>query len=105
MHKRIETIFFLGGSGKHGNAVFPQPHGKTCAEVCASTFYKICDAEVAIIGYPKRAKTSKTVVGMFYNYGCDKRLRENNIHDETKSTDKTIVAIRDYNSFCCCRYL
>ena len=89
-----------GGSGPHANGVITRQAGKSCVDVCKSTAYKICDAEVSIFGSIGKASSYK-VVGSFYNYGC------NSAHtwgDEVKA--KEIASVNGgsgYLSYCCCR--
>ena len=89
-----------GGSGPNANVVIARQAGKNCVSVCASTYYKSCDAEVSLFGSIGKA-TGYKVVGSFYNYGC------NSPHtwgDEVKAKESaSIDGGAGYISYCCCR--
>ena len=91
-----------GGTGCCDNSVFPRTSGKNCRQICASTAYKNCDAELAINGFIGRAKSPYSRVGNFYNYGCD--YTPLYPHNENKVKDDDIIKPHGgYYSFCCCR--
>ena len=62
-----------GGTGCCGNTVMARNTAdrKSCAQICAQTAYRNCDAEVSIYGKKGKATKNGMVVGEFYNYGCN----------------------------------
>lgn len=93
-----------GGHGTWGNVVLPKENTRSCDDICGATKFNVCDAEVALIGYPGKAKDYTTTVGSFYNYGCTKAGNPNVPFDEVKAPQDGIFQRRVYYyRFCCCR--
>ena len=90
-----------GGTGCCGNTVMARntAEWKSCAQICAQTAYRNCDAEVSIYGKKGKATKNGMVVGEFYNYGCNQAGSGGN---EASSSDDSVRTI-GYYSFCCCR--
>ena len=91
-----------GGTGCCENRVYPQSKGLSCTQVCANSSYKNCDAELAIKGLNRLARSSKDIVGYFYNYGCDNKIPNPSFETDIKASEK-IDFPGTYYSFCCCR--
>ena len=92
-----------GGSGSWANSVMTRntAERKTCAQICAQTVYRNCDAEVSIYGKNGKAAKNGMVVGAFYNYHCNHAA---NGGSEVSSSDETVMNYSyAYFSFCCCR--
>ena len=92
-----------GGSGYWDNQVMTRNNAdkKNCAQICAQTDYRICDAEVSIYGKKGKATQNGMIVGAFYNYGCNQDFNGGN---EASSSDETVMNYSyPYFSFCCCR--
>ena len=92
-----------GGSGCCENQVMTRNTNdkKTCAQICAQTAYRNCDAEVSIYGKKGKATKNGMVVGAFYNYSCN---HADNKGSEVSSSDETVMNYSGgYFSFCCCR--
>ena len=92
-----------GGSGSWANSVMTRntAERKTCAQICAQTVYRNCDAEVSIYGKKGKATKNGMVVGAFYNYPCNHAA---NGGSEVSSSDETVMNYSyPYFSFCCCR--
>ena len=92
-----------GGSGTYENKVITRNAAdrKTCAQICAQTIFRNCDAEVSIYGKKGRATHNGMIVGAFYNYGCNEAIYGGS---EASSSDKTVMNYgSSYFSFCCCR--
>ena len=92
-----------GGSGSWANSVMTRntAERKTCAQICAQTVYRNCDAEVSIYGKKGKATKNGMVVGAFYNYQCNHAA---NGGSEVSSSDETVMNYSyAYFSFCCCR--
>ena len=91
-----------GGSGPYANTVYPRSKGLSCMQVCKGTaVYVNCDAEVSIVGDSRLARTSKDIVGFFYNYGCGDSHPYANFETNIKPSDR--IHIHGYISYCCCR--
>ena len=73
---------------------------KTCAQICAQTIFRNCDAEVSIYGKKGKATKNGMSVGSFYNYHCN---NGGNGGSEVSSSDETVMNYGPYFSFCCCR--
>ena len=91
-----------GGSGCCDNQVMARNTAdrKTCAQICAQTAYRKCDAEVSIYGKKGKATKNGMIVGRFYNYSCHHGA---NGGSEVSSSDETVISHSYYFSFCCCR--
>ena len=92
-----------GGTGCCENQVMARntAERKTCAQICAQTVYRNCDAEVSIYGKKGKATKNGMVVGAFYNYHCNHAA---NGGSEVSSSDETVMNYSyPYFSFCCCR--
>ena len=94
-----------GGSGPHQNSVHVRntDDKKTCAQLCAETQYRNCDAEVSIHGKTGKATKNGEKIGAFYNYECN---RAANGGSEVSRSVSDITRFPDpypYYSFCCCR--
>ena len=92
-----------GGSGLWPNAVMVRntADGNTCTEICATTAYSSCDAEVSVYGKKDKATENGQIVGHFYNYTCE---NADNGGNEASSSDETVMNYGyHYFSFCCCR--
>ena len=92
-----------GGSGCCDNKVMTRNTAdrKTCAQICAQTAYRNCDAEVSIYGKKGKATKNGMVVGAFYNYPCNHAA---NGGSEVSSSDEAVMNYSyAYFSFCCCR--
>ena len=92
-----------GGTGCCHNQVMTRNKAdkKTCAQICAQTAYRNCDAEVSIYGKKGKATKNGMVVGSFYNYRCNQAA---NGGSEVSSSDETVMNYSyAYFSFCCCR--
>ena len=92
-----------GGSGCCHNTVMTRntAERKTCAQICAQTAFRNCDAEVSIYGKKGKATKNGMVVGAFYNYSCNNAA---NGGSEVSSSDETVMNYGyPYFSFCCCR--
>ena len=93
-----------GGTGCCHNQVMTRNKAdkKTCAQICAQTAYRNCDAEVSIYGKKGKATKNGMIVGAFYNYGCNQALGWG--ATEVSSSDETVMNYSyPYFSFCCCR--
>ena len=92
-----------GGSGCCDNKVMTRntAERKNCAQICAQTAHRNCDAEVSIYGKKGKATKNGMVVGAFYNYSC---TWSRNGGSEVSSSDETVMNYSyPYFSFCCCR--
>ena len=91
-----------GGTGCCDNKVMARNTAdrKSCAQICAQTVYRNCDAELSIHGKIGKATKNGMMVGSFYNYGCG---RPDNGGNEVSSSDETVISHSWYFSFCCCR--
>ena len=92
-----------GGTGCCGNTVMTRNTAdrKSCAQICAQTAYRNCDAEVSIYGKKGKATKNGMVVGAFYNYSCNNAASGGS---EVSSSDETVMNYGyPYFSFCCCR--
>ena len=92
-----------GGSGCCPNMVMTRntAERKTCAQICAQTAYRNCDAEVSIFGGKGKATKNGMIVGELYNYSCKESA---NGGSEVSSSDETVMNYSyHYFSFCCCR--
>ena len=92
-----------GGSGCCGNIVMARNTAdkRTCAQICAQTVYRNCDAEVSIYGRKGKATKNGQTVGAFYNYNCN---HGGNGGSEASVSDETVMNYGyAYFSFCCCR--
>ena len=92
-----------GGTGCCPNQVMARNRAdkKNCAQICAQTAYRNCDAEVSIYGKKGKATKNGMVVGAFFNYHCHHSA---NGGSEASSSDETVMNYRhNYFSFCCCR--
>ena len=92
-----------GGTGCCGNQVMTRntAERKTCAQICAQTAFRNCDAEVSIYGKKGKATKNGMVVGAFYNYRCNHAA---NGGSEVSSSDETVMNYSyPYFNFCCCR--
>ena len=93
-----------GGGGCCDNKVMTRnaPDRKTCAQICAKTVYRNCDAELSIYGKKGKATKNGMIVGAFYNYGCNNASGWG--ATEVSSSDETVMNYSyPYFSFCCCR--
>ena len=94
-----------GGSGPNGNMVYPKENTNSCDNLCAQTYYTVCDADVSIQGEFGKAGAYSERIGMFYNYGCSRIGNPQESFDEVKAEDSAILqglGIGFYR-FCCCR--
>ena len=91
-----------GGSGCCANMVMTRntAEGKNCAQICAQTAYRNCDAEISIFGRKGKATKNGMIVGEFYNYRCN---WGRNGGSEVSSADDSVINHIGYFSFCCCR--
>ena len=93
-----------GGTGCCGNKVMTRNAAdkKTCAQICAQTAYRNCDAEVSIYGKKGKATKNGMIVGTFYNYSCSHKTWGGS---EASSSEETVMNYtrRAYFGFCCCR--
>jgi len=92
-----------GGTGCCDNKVMARNTAsrKTCAQICAQTPYRNCDAEVSIYGKKSKATQNGKIVGAFYNYKCNHGA---NGGSEASVSDDTVMNYSyPYFSFCCCR--
>ena len=91
-----------GGTGCCGNKVMARNTAdrKSCAQICAQTVYRNCDAELSVHGKIGKATKNGMMVGSFYNYGCG---RQDTGGNEVSSSDETVISHSWYYSFCCCR--
>ncbi|KAL9953970.1 hypothetical protein ACROYT_G041454 [Oculina patagonica] len=88
-----------GGSGYNVNVVFPQPHGKSCNQICSQNKMQ-CTAQLNISGMGKETREKKAV-GSFYNYGC---TATGGWHDEFyKGINIFYVPASRYIGYCCCK--
>ena len=80
-----------GGSGCCDNQVIARNTAdkKTCAQICAQTAYRKCDAEVSIYGKKGKATKNGMIVGRFYNYSCHHGV---NGGSEVSSSDETVIS-------------
>ena len=79
------------------------PDKKTCAQICATTAFSNCDAEVSIYGRQGKATKNGQTVGAFYNYKCNHAVHGGS---EVSSSDEKVMNYHytyPYFSFCCCR--
>lgn len=93
-----------GGSGCCGNNVLLRNtiEKKTCAQLCAATWAKICDAEVSLWGKPGKGTKNGELVGTFYNYACSGRA--NGGSEASEGNSRILGATPPYYfSYCCCR--
>ena len=92
-----------GGSGYWPNKVMTRNTAdkKNCAQICAQSGYRNCDAEVSIYGKKGKATQNGMIVGSFYNYNCN---LDSHWGNEASSSDETVMNYSyPYFSFCCCR--
>ena len=92
-----------GGTGCCDNKVMARNTAdkKTCAQICAQSAYRNCDAEVSIYGKKGKATKNGMIVGSYYNYACNHAV---NGGSEVSSSDETVMNYSyPYFSFCCCR--
>ena len=92
-----------GGSGCCANAVLTRniADRKNCAQICAQTIYRKCDAEVSIYGKKGKATKNGMLVGAFFNYRCKNAASGGS---EVSSSDESVMNYsKAYFSFCCCR--
>ena len=61
---------------------------KTCAQICAQTAYRSCDAEVSIYGNKGKATKNGMIVGTFHNYFCD--------HGANGASEVVVVSEQNY---------
>ncbi|XP_068673086.1 uncharacterized protein [Montipora foliosa] len=94
-----------GGSGCCHNAVLVRNTAdkKTCAQICAQSPYRNCDAELSIHGKTGKATQNGEQIGAFYNYQCGTATWggsevSRSVTDITRYPDPY-----PYYSFCCCR--
>merc|ERR1712168_254867 len=97
------AITATGGSGDLPNMVYSRSAGMTCAQVCAKTKYKECDAELTIMGNMAKAKDSSVEVARYYNYGCDDNAQVPKPSFETGMPGDGILQNGHFMSYCCCR--
>jgi len=92
-----------GGTGSWENSVTVIHNGdnKTCAQLCASTPFSKCDAQVAIYGTHGKATKNGQSVGFFYNYSCN--TVPNGGSEVSSSVENIMNFNRVYFNFCCCR--
>ena len=93
-----------GGTGCCHNQVMTRNKAdkKTCAQICAQTAYRNCDAELSIYGKKGKATKNGMIVGAFYNYHCNEASGWG--ATEVSSSDETVMNYSyTYFSFCCCR--
>ena len=93
-----------GGTGCCQNQVMTRNKAdkKNCAQICAQTAYRNCDAELSIYGKKGKATKNGMIVGEFYNHGCNSANVAGGT--EVSSSDETVMNYSDsYFSFCCCR--
>ena len=94
-----------GGSGSCENGVLVRNTAdkKTCAQLCAQSSFRNCDAEVSIHGKTGKATQNGEMIGAFYNYNCN---HKRNGGSEASRFVSDITRFPDpypYYSFCCCR--
>ena len=94
-----------GGSGCCENVVLVRNTAdkKTCAQICAQSPFRNCDAEVSIHGKTGKATQNGEKIGAFYNYQCGHAA---NGGSEVSRSVSDITRFPDpypYYSFCCCR--
>ena len=93
-----------GGTGCCHNQVMTRNKAdkKTCAQICAQTAYRNCDAELSIYGKKGKATKNGMIVGAFYNFHCNEASGSGGT--EVSSSDETVMNYsHPYFSFCCCR--
>ena len=93
-----------GGTGCCPNQVMTRNKAdkKTCAQICAQTAYRNCDAELSIYGKKGKATKNGMIVGAFYNFHCNEASGSGGT--EVSSSDETVMNYsHPYFSFCCCR--
>ena len=92
-----------GGTGCCGNKVMTRNTAdkKSCAQICAQTAYRNCDAEVSIFGGKGKATKNGMIVGELYNYSCKESA--NGGSEVSSSNDSVRLGTSGYYSFCCCR--
>ncbi|XP_068762369.1 uncharacterized protein [Montipora capricornis] len=94
-----------GGSGCCHNVVLVRNAAdkKTCAQICAQSPFRNCDAELSIHGKTGKATHNGEQIGSFYNYYCSEPFGggsevSRSVSDITRYPDPY-----PYYSFCCCR--
>jgi len=94
-----------GGHGRHPNQVFPKLNTDSCNDLCRKTKYKVCDADISILGTFGKATSYTQRVGSYYNYGCNTAGNTDPQFDEVKSDNHEIISENpNYFRYCCCRY-
>jgi len=94
------AVTATGGSGSHPNRVYPRTKNMNCNQICATTPYRSCDAEMSIYGSAKKAKSQKDEVGWFSNHGCDDNA-DYGFEPMLHASD--VFKAGTFISFCCCR--
>jgi len=95
-----------GGTGNYANRVMVRDNAdqKNCSYICGQTSFSICDAELSIHGTSGKATKNGQVVGMFYNYGCNRVPNAGNGGREASGADGDIMtAPNTFFGYCCCR--
>jgi len=94
-----------GGSGGTLNVVLVRNTAdkKNCAQICAQSPFRNCDAEVSIHGKTGKATKNGERIGAFYNYRCGHAANGGSEVSDPANYITRFPDLYPYYSFCCCR--
>lgn len=94
-----------GGSGCCENVVLVRNAAdkKSCAQICAQSPFRNCDAEVSIHGKTGKATQNGEKIGAFYNYQCGHAGNGGSEVSNSASDITRFPELINYYGFCCCR--